>query len=87
MGLRSLNHEMLYEVDINYLLTKFSKNEIALIFKVQPEYVTKVRIAKKIIAEEEFEKGNFGITEEMDLGNMGAWMGSKERKYIKQFRK
>ena len=87
MGLRSLKHEMLNEIDIHYLLTKFSKNEIALIFKVHPDYISKVKTSQRIAEEEKFNNKLFKDVDELRLGKDGAWMNSKERKYIKQFKK
>lgn len=88
MGLRSLKHEILNELDINNLLTKFKKNEIALIFKVHPDYVDKVRISQKIVLDNLFKGSTYlASNDEMKLGNVGDWMESEERKFIKQFKK
>lgn len=85
MGLRSLKHEILNEVDINNVLRKFTKKEIALIFNVHPDYVDKVRISQKIVSDELFKRRTYlNSSDEMKLGSVGDWSNSKERNFMAQ---
>lgn len=84
MGLRKLNHEILNEVDIKYLLTRFSKTEIALFFKVPLSYVDKCRGSQEIIKKIELEKTVFADVSEDELVCEDAWMKSKERDFMQR---
>lgn len=83
MGLRKLNHEILNEVDISKLLERFTKNQIALTFGVPAEYIDKCRISQKIKKDIEHDKVVFSEVTEDDVRCEGAWMGSSERKFMK----
>ena len=84
MSLRSLPHNIINEVDINHLLSKFTPRELSLIFGVHEDYIYKTRNLQRIKAEENFNKNIYNDSDEMKLGRVGSWKLSKERKSFEE---
>ena len=82
MSLRSLSHNIINEVDINHLLSKFTPRELSLIFGVHEDYIYKTRNLQRIKAEENFNKNIYNESDELKLGRKGSWKNSKERKSL-----
>jgi len=82
--LRTINQEILRETNINYLLIKFTPEQIAKVFNVGIEYVDKIRQQQRIETEINFKNKNFNDSDEMKLSIKGSWFNSKERRVMEE---
>ena len=82
MALRTLTHQVINKVDINYLLRHFTLKELAFVFSVTEDYIQKTRNLQRIEAEENFKNNIYNDSDEMKIGRTGSWILSIERKSL-----
>ena len=74
---RNIRQEVINRVDLIQLMRYFSTSEIALVFGVSQDYVTKTERLQRIVKNQD--------DDEMGLGRKGAWTRSKECITYKQW--
>ena len=82
MALRSITHEVINKIDINYLLRFFTAHQLAFVLNTTEDYIHKTRNLQRIESEKNFNKNIYNESDEMKIGRIGSWTLSVERKAI-----
>lgn len=78
---RTINQEVLNNVDVNYLLRRYKPYELASVFRVSEDYVYKTARLQK-----ELELSSEQAEQEMNYGKNGEWSELKNTELYKKLK-